>query len=119
MSDTDDQVGGFEERASGPGDQTSFAALRIIQDPQPRIEALNNQNHSGRGRLPITTADGMLYLPFESVLHLRADGCYTHVFVESKQYLTCIGLGELERALPSEIFHRCHHAHVINLLKVS
>lgn len=70
-------------------------------------------------RLMVPTSDGNLYLPCNDVLRLQADGSYTFVFTHhGERLLTCKGIGLLHKQLPTAWFHRCHNAHVINLLKV-
>ncbi len=70
-------------------------------------------------RLLVPTSDGNLYVPCDDILRLQADGSYTFVFTHHGERLfTCKGIGMLHKQLPAAWFHRCHNAHVINLLKV-
>jgi len=77
---------------------------------------------SGAGnasRLLVPTADGSIYLPYEGIVRLQADGSYTHIHTDKgERLMTCKGIGVLHEQLPMEWFHRCHRTHVINLIKV-
>lgn len=77
---------------------------------------------SGAGnasRLLVPTADGSIYLPYEGIVRLQADGSYTHIHTEKgERLMVCKGIGVLHKQLPMDWFHRCHNAHVINLRKV-
>lgn len=121
MSDTDDQRNDPGLRTEiYPGNSETMAPLQLKPVTSVIPGSVRQKVHTDRGRLPISTTDGLLYLPFESLLHLQADGSYTHIYTDDKvHHLTCMGIGSLERVLPTDMFHRCHHAHVINLLKVA
>jgi len=91
------------------------------KEVHPSEEGSSDVESIGKGRssrLSIPTSAGILFLTFEQVIRLNADGSYTHVHcANGAHHFTCKGLGELERQLPVELFLRCHHAHVINLAK--
>ena len=82
--------------------------------------------HTGRtdalvtsSRLLVPTSDGSIYLPYEGIVRLQADGSYTHIHTDKgERLMTCKGIGVLHEQLPMEWFQRCHRAHVINLMKV-
>lgn len=82
--------------------------------------------HTGRtdalvtsSRLLVPTSDGSIYLPYEGIVRLQADGSYTHIHTDKgERLMTCKGIGVLHEQLPMEWFHRCHNTHVINLKKV-
>jgi DNA-binding LytR/AlgR family response regulator len=70
-------------------------------------------------RLLVPTSDGSIYLPYEGIVRLQADGSYTQIYTDKgERLMTCKGIGVLHAQLPMEWFHRCHRAHVINLMKV-
>lgn len=70
-------------------------------------------------RLLVPTTDGSIYLPCEGIVRLEADGSYTHIHTDKgERFLACKGIGVFHEQLPASWFHRCHHAHVINLRKV-
>lgn len=70
-------------------------------------------------RLLVPTSDGSIYLPYEGIVRLQADGSYTHIHTDKgERLMTCKGIGLLHKQLPMEWFHRCRNTHVINLKKV-
>ena len=71
------------------------------------------------GRLTFPTSEGIRFVPLDDIIHLRADGSYTHLHCDGGVHiLICKGLRDMERQLPQGLFVRCHHGHVINLQKV-
>jgi len=70
-------------------------------------------------RLALPVSDGIVFVHFDKILRLQADGSYTRLYcVDGKRYVASKGLGHFESVLPPPLFLRCHHAHVINLSKV-
>lgn len=70
-------------------------------------------------RLQIPQKDGFRYLPFESVIMMRADGNSTLVFTAENDTLISIkNLGYFESVLPAEKFLRVSRSFIINLGQV-
>ena len=68
--------------------------------------------------LPIPSLEGILYIPLDQLIWMKADGSYTHIFsVGRAKQVLCKRLGQLEQVLP-EHFFRCHRSYLINLRKV-
>jgi DNA-binding LytR/AlgR family response regulator len=96
-------------------DAHSFANIRLHRDGKNAEPVLAGPS----SRLMVPTSDGNLYLPCDTILRLKADGSYTYVYTHNGERLfTCKGIGLLHKQLPAAWFYRCHHASVINLLKV-
>lgn len=77
------------------------------------------EESQGPHRLSIPSSDGMTYVDVDRIVRLEAEGSYTHVILgPGTKYIVSRNLSALEARLPTMNFFRCHHSHVINLLKV-
>jgi two-component system, LytTR family, response regulator len=64
--------------------------------------------------LPVT--HGLIFEEIADIVHLKAEGNYTNVFTKDrKRRLVSRNLKEFEELLPSAIFCRIHHSHIVNL----
>lgn len=71
-------------------------------------------------RLPISTNDGIIFVPYDEVQYLIANSNYTDVFlVNGKKYTATKTLKDFEDTLPTTIFYRIHNAHMINIKHVA
>lgn len=84
-----------------------------------RIEFLvNNQNSDVNSikKIGLPTADGITFEDLANIIRLEAEGNYTHVYVNGKRKeLITKSLKEFEDILPSSIFCRLHHSHIVNI----
>ena len=84
-----------------------------------RVESfMNNFRNDSPGLkkigLPIT--DGLVFEETDNIVHLEAEGNYTRVFTKDQKKKTVTkSLKEFEDILPTNIFCRIHHSHIINL----
>lgn len=70
-------------------------------------------------RLALPVNDGIVFVQFDKIIRLQADGSYTRLYcLDGMRYIASRGLGHFEDLLPVPLFLRCHHAHIINLFKV-
>lgn len=66
-------------------------------------------------RLPIPTSDGICYVEFDDIIYLAADNNYTIInLVKGQRLLASRTLKDFEELLPSELYLRIHHSHIIN-----
>ena len=96
------------------------AKLRIEEKKiNTRIESLldNFRNESpGLKKIGLPVADGWIFEEIENIVHLKAEGNYTHVFTsDGKKKLVSKNLKEFEDMLPPTLFCRIHHSHIVNL----
>ena len=55
-----------------------------------------------------------------AIYYCIGEGCYSKIFLENgNSYILSIPLKKLEEILPSDVFFRCHHSYIVNLLKIS
>ena len=63
--------------------------------------------------------NGYRMVRVSEILHCKANGNYTHIFLENGQELkVCRRLKEIETLLPEEGFCRIHHSHLVNMAAV-
>ncbi|ANI90365.1 hypothetical protein A9P82_14345 [Arachidicoccus ginsenosidimutans] len=83
-----------------------------------KLEVLqeNVKTSSHLGKIAIPVLEGLLFLNTEEIVHLEAAGNYTviHLTDNSRQVATHT-LKDFEELLPSNLFFRTHHSHIINL----
>lgn len=73
---------------------------------------------SSIGKLPISSLNGMLFLDHTDISHITANGSYTLIHCDNgSQHIISKNLHTVERYLPVTFF-RCHHSHIIHLIKV-
>lgn len=71
-------------------------------------------------KLPVPTAEGVLFLPVADIIRAEAAGSYSTIYLTGKQKLiTSKNLTELEDMLASDDFCKVHKSHLVNLRYVS
>jgi two-component system LytT family response regulator len=91
---------------------------RQKQSSNERIETLlhnllleKNQHH----RLAIPSHEGLFFLELSDILYLEAESNYTFIFLtDGKKITVTRTLKDFEEILPSHLFIRIHHSHIIN-----
>jgi DNA-binding LytR/AlgR family response regulator len=58
------------------------------------------------------------YLPSASIVAVRADAHYTHIFDGTTSHFCLLPIGELESRLDPLIFARVHRSHIVNIARV-
>jgi two-component system LytT family response regulator len=67
-------------------------------------------------KLMIPASHGFDLIPFEDLIRMEADGCYTKIILRGgKNKMVCRTLKEFEDFLPGTLFFRVHKSHLINL----
>jgi len=83
-----------------------------------KLEALE-QNLNGKpqlNKIAIPTLDGLLFFNIHDIIHLEAQSNYTAIhFINHPRLLASRTLKDFEELLPTDIFFRTHHSHLINL----
>jgi len=103
-------------------EELKMAIERIANSqPQSQVKKLEvlEQNlfaNTSLKKIAIPTLDGLLFFDIKDITHLEAQSNYTEIhFSNNQKLLACRTLKEFEELLPSEIFFRPHHSHIINL----
>ncbi len=95
--------------AAGPQSRGIAALLKSIQSLQDKDK-----------KLPVPTAEGVLFLPLADIIRAEAAGSYSTIYLTGKQKLmTSKNLTELEEMLGSDDFCKVHKSHLVNLRYVS
>jgi len=67
-------------------------------------------------KIAIPTSGGLLFFEIKNITHLEAHSNYTHIFFNNRSKLiSSKTLKDFDELLPSTMFFRTHHSHVINL----
>jgi two-component system LytT family response regulator len=71
-------------------------------------------------RLPLTSAEGIIFINTDDVIHVEAEGSYTVFYLPAdKKIMVSKPLCDFEDRLVRRNFFRIHNSHIINLGKVS
>lgn len=67
-------------------------------------------------RIAIPSKEGYVFVPVTDIIRLEASGAYTTIFIHNgESHLTSRNIRDYEDLLPSSLFCRIHHAHLVNL----
>lgn len=67
-------------------------------------------------RIAIPSKDGYIFIPVADMVRLEAQGAYTEIHCkDGKIHITSRNVKEYEEMLPTDMFCRVHHAHLVNL----
>jgi two-component system LytT family response regulator len=66
--------------------------------------------------ITIPTAFGFHIIAVQNILRCEAKGSYTNIYLnDGKNYTASKSLKEYEEILPSDLFFRTHHSHLVNM----
>jgi len=67
------------------------------------------------------TIEGLAFIKYDNIIHLRADRNNTLVFIVDKEEPVkgLRNISSLSLELPQDLFFSCHRSHIINLLHVN
>ncbi|MFY9968912.1 MAG: MHYT domain-containing protein, partial [Roseiarcus sp.] len=68
--------------------------------------------------IPIERNGLTSYLPASSIVAIRADAHYTHVFDGTASHFCSLSIGEVEQRLDPRLFARVHRSHIVNIARV-
>jgi len=83
---------------------------------ESRLQALieNLEPTNGNKKIGLPTMEGYHFIPISDILYCKADGNYTHLFIEGKPLIVSRPLKDIQRQLPESTFFRIHVSHLIN-----
>lgn len=96
----------------------AVAKVKARQSKTPHITNFLEQlkQLSSPQKIPVPTRDGYELIAPEQIIYCKADGAYTHVFLENNRKLILSkSLGEATQLLPAGLFERIHHSFIVNL----
>lgn len=80
----------------------------------------NINKPENKQRIAFAGRDGYEFVEIESIIFARAEGAYTHVFLNNKRKLVISKtLSDIEEMLPDDPFQRIHHSTLVNLTHVT
>lgn len=101
------------------------ALERAIQKAKPKVSEFLNILHDNledhlAKKIALQTGEGIIILPLNDVIYLKADGSYTHFFTTDKKKITVSKkISDYERLEKIGGFIRIHRSHMVNVDKVS
>jgi two-component system LytT family response regulator len=67
-------------------------------------------------KLALPNVDNLVFISVEDIIRCEARGGYTFFFMKSGEEIPSTkAIGEYEELLPSDIFLRVHHSHIVNI----
>ncbi|MFS8083687.1 MAG: LytR/AlgR family response regulator transcription factor [Ginsengibacter sp.] len=85
---------------------------------EKKLVVLDQNLHSNvlLNKIAIPTLDGLLFYNIADIIHLEANRNYTTIyFINNVKLIASKTLKDFEELLPTDIFIRIHHSHLINL----
>lgn len=80
----------------------------------------NINKPENKQRIAFAGRDGYEFIEIESIVFARAEGAYTHVFLNNKRKLVISKtLSDIEEMLPVNQFQRIHHSTLVNISHVT
>lgn len=75
-----------------------------------------NTKQATPDKIPLSTANGLLFVKIAEIMYCESSGNYTHFYVcGDKKIVVSRQLGEYEKLLPENNFIRIHDKYIINL----
>jgi NO-binding membrane sensor protein with MHYT domain len=68
--------------------------------------------------IPVERNGLTTHVPAASIVAVRADAHYTHVFDGTTSYFCSLSIGEVEQRLDPGLFVRVHRSHIVNIARV-
>lgn len=101
-------------------EELKAAIEKIRHESRPntaqRFEALAHNLLTSLNKIAIPSMNGLLFFDLQDIVHIEAQSNYTvFSFVNRPRLTVSKTLKEFEELLPSELFFRPHHSHIINL----
>lgn len=67
-------------------------------------------------KIGLPTVEGLQFEDISNIMYLQAEGSYTNVYIKGKKKeIVSKNLKEFENILPTSLFCRVHHSHIINI----
>ena len=68
--------------------------------------------------IPVERNGSTWYVPTPTIVAVRADAHYTHVYDGAASYFCSLSIGEIEQRLDPLLFARVHRSHIVNIARV-
>jgi NO-binding membrane sensor protein with MHYT domain len=82
------------------------------------LDGVGGPPRRAASHIPIERNGLTSYLPAASIVAVRADAHYTHVFDGTASHFCSLSIGEVEQRLDPRLFARVHRSHIVNIARV-
>jgi len=90
--------------------------IELKQVNEKLVKYLQQLPVSAANKISLPTQDGYLFINPSDIIRCEASGSYSHFHMaDGRKILVSMRLKECEEILPSGVFFRIHHSHIINL----
>lgn len=84
------------------------------------INAAKQNTTTATKKIPIPTADGLVFIDIENIIRIEASGAYAHFILHNaKPLLVSRNLGSFEKELPHHLFMRIHDSCIVNRIFIT
>ena len=106
--DKDELMLAIDKIKTSEGGQLNKEKIQLLRHNLQVITSLQ--------KIAIPSAEGIMFFDLSTIVHLEASSNYTLIYFNNNtKVVSSRTLKEFEELLPSDIFFRCHHSHLINL----
>jgi two-component system LytT family response regulator len=97
------------------------AISKVNQNSYGTIETLQSHYEDGKSKkLALQTGEGIVFLEFDQIIYLKADGSYTHFITDHQPKITVSKrLADFEKLEKMGTFLRIHRSHIINYNRIT
>ncbi len=112
-------------RSLGPeAEAQPFPASPPAQSAVSAVGTFSPQGGAGgpprrpASHIPVERNGLTCYVPTPTIVAVRADAHYTHVYDGAASYFCSLSIGEIEQRLDPLLFARVHRSHIVNIARV-
>jgi two-component system LytT family response regulator len=100
-------------------DQIERALQKITPQSAQQLNVLKDNLSDGSRKIALQTSEGLLFIPINEILYLKADGSYTYLHLENNtKHTFSKRLSEFAALEKTGLFMRIHRSHIINLNRI-
>ncbi len=100
-----------------PANRTAEPVLEAVGTYSP-LGGAGGPPRRAASHIPVERNGLTSYLPASSIVAVRADAHYTHVFDGTASHFCSLSIGEVEQRLDPQLFARVHRSHIVNIARV-
>lgn len=90
----------------------------LIKEEQNNSTTATHEITGNKATIRIPHQHGAVFLKINDIVRLEAQGAYTKIITEKKEYMVSQNIKIFETLLDENIFVRVHRSHIINITKV-
>jgi diguanylate cyclase len=100
-----------------PASETSEPVVAAVGTFSP-LGGAGGPPRRAASHIPVERNGLTHYVPVGSIVAVRADAHYTHVFDGATSYFCQLSIGEIEHRLDPQRFARVHRSHIVNVARI-